>query len=142
MIVYVDASVVLRLVVPAPGRLQEWGIWEQAYSSELLFIETSRALDRLRLLRAYDDEEELSSARVAVADLMSDLRIVELSRSILTVAARPMSTIVATLDALHLATALELRDELDQPLTFATHDLQQARGAIGLGFEVIGVSAS
>ena len=49
-----------------------------------------------------------------------------------------MPTTLGTLDAIHLASALVLREEVPD-LVFATHDRQPAIGARALGFEVIGV---
>jgi hypothetical protein len=50
-----------------------------------------------------------------------------------------MATVVKTLDALHLASAMLLRERHGLTLVFATHDPQQARAARGLGFECVGV---
>jgi hypothetical protein len=47
--------------------------------------------------------------------------------------------VIGTLDAIHLASAVTLRDGLNEDLVFATHDRQQAIGARALGFEVIGI---
>jgi hypothetical protein len=51
-----------------------------------------------------------------------------------------MPTILGTLDSIHLASALEIREATDVPvaLMFATHDEQLARGARAFGFQVIG----
>jgi hypothetical protein len=50
----------------------------------------------------------------------------------------PMAMIVGTLDALHLASAMVLRERRETSVVFVTHDPQQARGARGLGFECVG----
>jgi hypothetical protein len=50
-----------------------------------------------------------------------------------------MVTVVKSLDALHLASAMLLRERLRIALVFATHDPQQARAARTLGFDCIGV---
>jgi hypothetical protein len=47
--------------------------------------------------------------------------------------------VVKSLDALHLASAMLLRERLRVTLVFATHDPQQARAARALGFDCIGV---
>ena len=137
MIVYLDASVVLRILLRQPKRLAAWGRWEAAYSSELLGIETRRVIDRLRVQAALNDHE--------LADVHHDLTRIEraigaipLTRPVLHRAALPMPTAVKTLDAIHLASALLLREHRTTSLTFATHDPQQLRAARALGFECLG----
>jgi len=137
MIVYLDASVVLRILLRQPKRLAAWGRWEAAYSSELLGIETRRVIDRLRVQAALNDHE--------LADVHHDLTRIEraigaipLMRPVLHRAALPMPTAVKTLDAIHLASALLLRERRTTSLTFATHDPQQLRAARALGFECLG----
>ena len=137
MIVYLDASVVLRILLRQPKRLVVWGRWEAAYSSELLGIESRRMIDRLRVQAALNDHE--------LADVHHDLTRIEraigaipLTRPVLHRAALPMPTAVKTLDAIHLASALLLREHRTTSLTFATHDPQQLRAARALGFECLG----
>jgi len=137
MIVYLDASVVLRILLRQPKRLAAWGRWEAAYSSELLGIESRRVIDRLRVQAALNDHE--------LADVHHDLTRIEraigaipLTRPVLHRAALPMPTAVKTLDAIHLASALLLRERRTTSLTFATHDPHQLRAARALGFECLG----
>ena len=49
MIVYLDTSVVLRVLFREEGPLETWGTWDEAYSSELLGVEARRVIDRMRL---------------------------------------------------------------------------------------------
>ena len=137
MIVYLDASVVLRILLRQPKRLAAWGRWEAAYSSELLGVEARRVIDRLRVQAVLDDHE--------LADVHHDLTRIEraigaipLTRPVLHRAALPMPTAVKTLDAIHLASALLLRERRIASLTFATHEPQQLRAARALGFECLG----
>jgi hypothetical protein len=51
-----------------------------------------------------------------------------------------MGTVVKTLDALHVATALLLSERRGLDLTFATHDAQQATAARALGFACVGLN--
>jgi hypothetical protein len=51
MILYLDTSVVLRHVLGQERRLEQWGRWDAAYSSELMGVEARRAFDRLRPVR-------------------------------------------------------------------------------------------
>jgi hypothetical protein len=48
-----------------------------------------------------------------------------------------MPTIVRTLDAVHLASAIVLRERRNMDLQFATHDAQQAIAARALGFTTV-----
>jgi hypothetical protein len=54
-------------------------------------------------------------------------------------AALPLPLPVRTLDALHLTTALIVRERSAEPLLFVTHDAQQAAAARALGFEIQGI---
>jgi predicted nucleic acid-binding protein len=138
MIVYVDASVALRVLLRQPGRLRSWADWDAAYSSELLGLEIRRTIDRLRVQGDLGGEavaELLQSATM----IEEGLAVVSLTRTVIQRAGLPMATPVRTLDAIHLATALMVRERSAQPLTFVTHDVQQAGAARALGFAVAGV---
>lgn len=139
MTVYLDASVALRVLLRQRGRLPTWGRWDRAFASELLGLEARRVIDRLRV--------ESLLAAPAVADLLRDLSVLEeaigvvaVTRTVLQRAGLPMATPVRTRDAIHLATALMLRERLSEPLVFATHDAQQALAARALGFEAAGAA--
>jgi predicted nucleic acid-binding protein len=135
--VYLDASVVLRVLLRQPKRLVGWGHWEAAYSSELLGVEARRVIDRLRLQAALDDDE-LADAHHDLSRIERAVGAIPLTRPVLHRAALPMPTVVKTLDAIHLASALLVRERRAPTLTFATHDPQQARAARALGFECTG----
>jgi predicted nucleic acid-binding protein len=138
MIVYLDASIVLRVILRDGPPLAMWGRWETAYSSELLGVEARRTVDRLRLIAVLDDAAVVA-AIAALARIERGIQHVALSRSVLWRASLPMGTVVKTLDALHLATALLLREQGGIELTFATHDTRQATAARALGFACVGV---
>lgn len=44
-----------------------------------------------------------------------------------------MGTVVGTLEAIHLASALLFQERRNTAMVFATHDTQQARAATALG---------
>jgi predicted nucleic acid-binding protein len=136
--VYLDTSTVLRVLLGQPKPLAMWARWAGAYASELLRVETCRVIDRLRLEGALDDEG-VAGAREQLARIESAISIIPLSRPVADRAALPMATVVKTLDALHLASAMLLRERRRIALVFATHDPQQARAARALGFDCIGV---
>ena len=138
MILYLDTSVVLRVLFGQPDPLHEWSRWEEAYTSELMGVEARRAVERLRVERALADEG-VARALEGLGLIEATLGAVPLTRPVLQRASLPMPTSVRTLDALHLATALLLRERRSLPLHFATHDRPQHLAARALGFECIGL---
>jgi len=133
MTVYLDSSVVLRPLLKQPKKLRSWGKWEHAYASELLGIECRRAIDRLRLEGAFDDQQ-VAEAMDQLSRIERTIKRIRLGKSIIQAASQTMPTIVKTLDAIHLASALAIRDRRGIDLLFATHDNQQATAARALGF--------
>jgi predicted nucleic acid-binding protein len=99
-------------------------------------IEARRAIDRLRLEGAVDDSGVVS-AHEGLTTIESALNQIEVTREILQRAAGPMPTVVKTLDAIHLASALAIRERRDAALQFATYDRQQQRAAIASGLVVL-----
>lgn len=138
MIVYLDTSPVLRVLLRQPKPLALWAQWDRAYTSELLHVEACRVIDRLRLDGMLDDDG-VAEARQQLGEIERALATVTLSRPVLQRAALPMATVVKTLDAIHLATAMLLQERGGIALSFATHDPQQARAARALGLHCIGV---
>ena len=136
MIVYLDTSVVLRPLLDQPGKLAVWGKWEHAYSSELMGIECRRVIDRLRLEAVFNDEE-IARTMVQLGEVEKTIKRIRLTRSIVQAAAKSMPTIVKTLDAFHLASAIAIRERRKIELVFATHDAQQAIAARALGFTCV-----
>ena len=137
MIVYLDTSVVLRVLLGQQPIFKEWGTWERAYTSELSGVEARRVIDRLRLDGALDDEGVVA-AQERLTELEASIGRIRLNRLVLRRASLPMATAVKTLDALHLATALLFQERRGVSLVFATHDNQQATAARALGFACIG----
>lgn len=135
MNVYVDTSVLLRVVLGERGRLRGWRRIERAYASELVRTEALRTLDRARLLGLMSDES-VAARREAVEELLCGFALVTLERRILRRAAEPLPTTLGTLDAIHLASAIALRNRVAD-LRFATHDAQLSLGARALGFSLV-----
>jgi predicted nucleic acid-binding protein len=133
-----DTSTVLRTLFGESGPLEPWGDWESAYSSELLRVEARRAIDRLRLMTALRDED-VAEANEQLRSIEETLGFIRLTPTVLQRASLPMATLVRTLDALHIASALLFQERRGQTMTFATHDRAQATAARALGFGVIGV---
>lgn len=135
---YLDSSVLLRVALGEPGRLVEWSRISAAAVSEIARVECLRALDRIRLAGGMNDRE-LARRRATVLDLLSGCQVIRLNRAVLDRAAEPFPTLLRTLDALHLASALLLRKQ-DAKLRFATHDGDLATAALAVGLKVIGAS--
>jgi hypothetical protein len=133
MIVYLDTSVVLRILLDQPRKLSSWGQWEAAYSSELMGVECRRVIDRMRLEAVFDDED-LAQTIERLIQMERSIRRIRLARSIVHAASQTLPTVVKTLDAFHLASAVAIRDRRRIELFFTTHDNQQATAARSLGF--------
>lgn len=138
MIVYLDTSVVLRILLGEPNPTNEWGKWEKAYSSAVWRVEALRTVDRLRLTHEITDTE--------VADLVRDVQTVNdtlaiypLNDRILQRASETFPTVVGTLDAIHLASAIFIREVQGIDLLL-THDSQLGTAARSLGFKVAGTN--
>ena len=56
MTAYIDTSALLRLVLREPGALDELRSFESLVSSELIAVESRRAIDRLRLQGTFTTE--------------------------------------------------------------------------------------
>jgi PIN domain len=133
MNVYLDSSIVLRVLLDQPRKLSAWGEWEKAYSSELLGVECRRVMDRLRLENALDDET-LAQTVEELGKIEKAITRIRLTRPIIQAASKSMPTVVKTMDAFHLVSAVAIRDSRAADLFFATHDSQQATAARALGF--------
>lgn len=138
MTVYIDTSVILRILFREPNPVELWGKWERAFSSRLWRVEALRNVDQLRLSGDLADEE--------VADLVREIRVVHetlaiypLTERILQRATETFPTVVGTLDAIHLATALAIQ-EVEPIDLLLTHDSQLGTAARSVGFTVVGVS--
>lgn len=133
MIVYLDSSVVLRVLLGQKNSWEDWAKWKRAYSSTLLHLECQRVIDRLRLESAIDDKG-VAHAGTELRRLQRSIGRVTLTQHVLDRAALPMPSTIRTLDAIHLASALILRERKHPDLSFITHDAQQATAAKALGF--------
>jgi hypothetical protein len=138
VIAYVDSSVVARFVLRQPDRLVELTTCDQRFTSQLTQLECLRALDKARM----DDDlapDEVLARSLALYQLLRGMRRVAVSRGVLERGSASFPLPVKSLDAVHLGTALHLRERTYPQITFATHDRQQARLALLLGFPVLGI---
>ncbi len=133
---YIDTSVLLRIVLGEPRPLAEWRSIDLALTSELTRIEALRTIDRARIELRLPDTA-VAERRALVLGTLDGFHLAHLDGVVLDRAAEPFPTLVRTLDAIHLATAVLSRAE-HPGLVFATHDEAQATAARSLGFDVIG----
>jgi predicted nucleic acid-binding protein len=134
---YLDASVLLRVVLrqPSPFDLDTVAL---GVSSSLVEVECLRTLDCARVQGDLSDKK-VTAARAVLFDILEEVTMVELTKSVLRRAAQPLPTPLRTLDALHLATALIWRETHDQPLMMATHDVALGAAARAHSMPVVGI---
>lgn len=138
MIAYVDASVLLRLVLGQQNALSEWRQIDRGVSSALVTTESLRTLDRIRLRVGLSDVE-IARRRSTILALIDSLELVEIDSTVLDRAAQPMPTELGTLDAIHLASALLWKEATGLDAVMATHDRALGLAAKAHGLKVMGV---
>ncbi len=124
--VYLDTSAVGRVLLgepDAPAVLRELGEFDQHVASRLLRVELRRVALREGLLDAAER-------------LLAGVALIPLDEAVLTIAETVPPATVATLDAIHLATALRLSSAgvLD---TVMTYDARLAAAARHHGLAVL-----
>jgi predicted nucleic acid-binding protein len=137
VIAYLDASVLLRIVLGEPGRVKEWSRIRRGVASALTRVECLRTLDRLWRTRRLADAD-LADRRAAILALCEHVDLVAVDDAVLQRAAEPFPTPLGTLDAVHLATALLWRQIERTPLVMATHNVSLGLAARASGFDVVG----
>ncbi len=123
--VYLDASAIVRIVADEPGRAATVAFLREhdtRVTSVLSAVEVPRAVARKRV-----------DAALAASVFLEDLVIVALDRTIVSRAAGLAPPGLRTLDAIHLATALELGREL---AAFVTYDTRMGDAARSMGLPV------
>ncbi len=140
MTVYLDTSVVLSWLLNQDPSIREWGLWQAAYTSEICRVEFHRTIDRLRLGGDLDDRERVFLHERFTTFWKSAHRV-RVSASLLTRASQSYPTVVGTLDAIHLASALVVHERRNRRIEeFLTHDGQLGTAARAVGFTVRGVA--
>lgn len=127
----------LRVILGEPDPLPAWGRIDLALSSDLIRLECLRTIDRARIqLQLADDA--VARQRADVLEAIDSINLIPLTSLVLARAAEPFPTLIGSLDALHLASALLVREAYDD-LLFATHDHALAVAARAMGFPVHGI---
>ena len=140
MTVYLDTSVVLSWLLNQDPSVAGWGRWHSAYTSEICRVEFHRTIDRLRLAGDLDDHERVF-VHERFATFWRSVYRVRVSGHLLTRAGRSYPTVVGTLDAIHLTSALTIHERRNRRIDeFLTHDGQLGTAARAVGFAVRGVA--
>ena len=100
-----DASVILRVVLEQEPALPDWEAIELGVSNVIVHIECMRALERVGHERRWSDDT-LQEKRAAMSLFLSAMELVAVDAGVIARASQPFPTYVATLDAIHLATAV------------------------------------
>jgi predicted nucleic acid-binding protein len=135
---YIDTSALLRIVLREPGALEDLRSYDGLVASELIAVESTRTIDRLRLHGSLTDEEAAVRLR-AVNEWLEGIDLVLVRPPVLSRASEPMPVPLGTLDAIHLATALIWRERVGPLPAVATHDAMLATAARAFGFDVLGI---
>lgn len=130
---YVDSSAVLRHILNDDPAFGEVASSDPVGSSDLLAIECHRVLQRERMAGHLDDRQ-YSEAAVLLGDILDRLTLIEIGPAVKRRAAGPFPTVIGTLDAIHLASALLWQEaEPGTDLRILTQDRQLALCAKSLG---------
>lgn len=136
---YVDASAVLRILFREAGPSVPLSAGDRVVSSQLVEVETFRAVDRERLLGHLDDRET-ATKRKELGEILARLDVASVDHHVIRLARSPFAVNVRAIDAIHVATAeILVAEEEGQTLEFWTHDERQATAALSRGLVVRGV---
>ena len=135
---YVDSSVVLRVILTAPDALPDWAKIDEYAASVLLRVECYRTIDRIHVSGEITTGETSSRQR-ELESLLRHVNLIDVTPNVLDLASGSFPSPLKTLDAIHLATAISWRAAEGFPLVFATHDRQLGLAARTSGFEVLGL---
>lgn len=124
-VAYVDASALVKLVIPereSPQMFRWYVEAERVITSRVGIVETRRAATR----RRYDPED--------LRSLLASVEVFELDQRVADRAAAVGPPLLRALDAIQLATALELGGVLG---AFVTYDERLAEAARAVGLPVV-----
>lgn len=127
-LIYLDSSALVKLVVTEPesaALLELLAAWPDRVSSGLALTEVPRAIRRAGLGAA---------ERRRAQHVLARLVLVDVDRRIVTRAAPLDPPALRTLDAIHVATALLLGDDLG---ALVTYDARLAAAARRAGLEIL-----
>ena len=123
-LVYADSSALIKLVIREreSAVLKRWLTGKRIVSSRIAEVEVSRGARRSG-----------REPRPSVEELLGEIDLIELDDRVVSRAVRLDPPELRSLDAIHLATALSIADDLDG---FVTYDRQLGRAASAAGLSV------
>jgi predicted nucleic acid-binding protein len=139
--VYLDSSVILRVLLGEEHPLAEWEQILFAVVNPIVRVECLRTLDRLRVTRRLEPGQ-IKQLKQSLDVILSRCELMPLSDTILAQASRPLPVVVASLDAIHLASACAYAERISldiPPIAIATHDRALSATARALDVDVLGV---
>ena len=133
---YIDSSVVLRHLLGGGPVFSDFRRYRRVGSSELLIIECSRVIDRYRMEKLLDDEQA-ADARERLRAVTDGMYIIELNGVVKKRAGGQFPTVIGTLDALHISSAIVwMEAEKMKSLALISHDRQMNICARAMGLDV------
>jgi hypothetical protein len=100
----------------------------------MITVECLRTIDRARI-RLFSRRR--AARRAVVLEAIEAFSLVPIGPAVLERATEPFPTMLGSLDAIHLSSALLVRDRFED-LSLATHDGDLAVAARAMGFRVFG----
>ena len=129
MIVYVDSSVFVKAI----SKEYSFNSLKSAkiVSSELMRTECIRQIQNL-------DELEIKAPLLKnLEELITEVSLMEINRNVLSNAEMPFGKKIRTLDAIHIGSAILLRQFSREEVVILTHDKRMQEVATLTGFSVI-----
>ncbi len=138
MIAYIDSSVLLRYLFNETNPLKEFSQVKKPISSVLLRTECFRCLDRARI-RFQLSNEEVAKKYQEIDMAVKAFHLIQINSTVLDRAEEAFPTLLGTLDAIHLSSALIYRENSKEELFFFTHDTELGYAAQAKGFSALGI---
>ncbi len=134
---YLDASVLLRLILGEPGQIEHPEQARALVCSEIIRLECLRTMDRLKKKSSLNDEV-VAEKNEALFTFLKEIDLIPVSAQVLLEASQSFPTALSSLDAIHLASALLWQKSEGESLVMMTHDTELGRAARSVGMSVVG----
>lgn len=138
MLAYIDSSVIIRLVLGQSDRFAGLSEVTLGITSGITRVECLRTIDRLRIGQQLKDQD-VAERNKELFRVLEYFQIIPLSVPVLERAAQPFPTLIGTLDAIHLSSAVLWKQSEGKKLCLLTHDTELARAAEAMDCKVYGV---